>query len=549
MANSTEFITYNIQVNTETGQVNIDGITKGFEDAEKSFRKLEKSVKGGLGGVNKQLDGSSKAAGAATSATLEFGRVLSDMPYGIRGVANNLQQLGSNLFFMSKQVDSTTGKAVGFGGALKSLGSSLLGPAGILIAFQGLIALFDYLSQQTKETTEDQKKLNDEFERTQKILSQLNAVQEVIAVSGDAIDLSSDWIQSFVSGTNELDEKGLLRVLERDIKGITDAFNKLSEDEQNLEGIKNLINQRRTLVEAELDEKKIKEELIQLEKTYSSFRTKTVIDDNAVKKAKEELIAKQKELLATQKQIIDLEKIFEKPKKETKDKITPLKDPETFQKEAEDYLRQIRAVQKKIAMLGEKDAASKLIMQRYFHLEELKQKHKQNLEKFEQETKAARASLKIELDKQLAAGNITKSYHKAALADFDKNASEERQKTQIGYELLLGYHKNYYEKAIQIQTDAAIQSAEIDERSPIGMGGATPEEVAEKQREIFAIKLELYMQFQQGVTDFMNGEFDRQITIEQNKTNAINNELRERLNNENLSQEERKRIQLQIGKK
>ena len=55
-------------------------------------------------------------------------------------------------------------------------------------------------------------------------------------------------------------------------------------------------------------------------------------------------------------------------------------------------------------MLGEKDAASKLIMQRYFHLEELKQKHKQNLEKFEQETKAARASLKIELDKQLAAG-------------------------------------------------------------------------------------------------------------------------------------------------
>ena len=44
MANSTEFITYNIQVNTETGQVNIDGITKGFEDADKSFNKLKANV-------------------------------------------------------------------------------------------------------------------------------------------------------------------------------------------------------------------------------------------------------------------------------------------------------------------------------------------------------------------------------------------------------------------------------------------------------------------------------------------------------------------------
>ena len=50
------------------------------------------------------------------------------------------------------------------------------------------------------------------------------------------------------------------------------------------------------------------------------------------------------------------------------------------------------------------------------------------------------------------------------------------------------------------------------------------------------------------LTGFMNGEFDRQLTIEQNKTNAINNELRERLNNENLSAGERKNIQLKIAR-
>ena len=112
---------------------------------------------------------------------------------------------------------------------------------------------------------------------------------------------------------------------------------------------------------------------------------------------------------------------------------------------------------------------------------------------------------------------------------------------------MLGYHKNYYEKAIQIKEDAIIQSAEIDERSPSIIGGASPEQIAERQREIFAMQLESYMQFQQGMTDFMNGEFDRQLTVEQNKTNALNNELNQRLLNENLSKEERKRIQLQIG--
>jgi hypothetical protein len=51
-----------------------------------------------------------------------------------------------------------------------------------------------------------------------------------------------------------------------------------------------------------------------------------------------------------------------------------------------------------------------------------------------------------------------------------------------------------------------------------------------------------------AIASFMNAEFQREITIEQNKTNAINNELRERLNNENLSASERKRIQLEISK-
>ena len=71
----------------------------------------------------------------------------------------------------------------------------------------------------------------------------------------------------------------------------------------------------------------------------------------------------------------------------------------------------------------------------------------------------------------------------------------------------------------------------------------------DKKKEDFSFEdgLKHFMELTAAATDFMNSEFDRQITIEQNKTNALNNELNQRLLNENLSKEERKRIQLEIG--
>ena len=89
--------------------------------------------------LSKAMSGASAASGGATASVLELGRVVSDMPYGIRGIANNLQQLASNFAFMAK-------KAGGAGAALKGIGSALMGPLGILVAFQAVIAALDYFS-------------------------------------------------------------------------------------------------------------------------------------------------------------------------------------------------------------------------------------------------------------------------------------------------------------------------------------------------------------------------------------------------------------------
>ena len=65
--------------------------------------------------------------------------------------------------------------------------------------------------------------------------------------------------------------------------------------------------------------------------------------------------------------------------------------------------------------------------------------------------------------------------------------------------------------------------------------------------EEMSFYIEKYKQLAGGLVDFLQAESDRELTIEQNKTNALNTELNNRLLNENLSKEKRKSIQLQIA--
>jgi len=66
-----------------------------------------------------------------------------------------------------------------------------------------------------------------------------------------------------------------------------------------------------------------------------------------------------------------------------------------------------------------------------------------------------------------------------------------------------------------------------------------------QQREDFLIDAAIGTLF--ASFDLMDAEYQKQITLEQNKTNALNNELKLRLQNENLSKNEREKIQNQIA--
>ena len=161
-----EKIVFKVVVDDEGNIVKLQSTEKGFRDidltvknAENSAKKLNQTIaKTGSGGTLKSLKLTQKeygklvktqnqisdATGSATAATMELGRVISDAPYGIRGMANNITQLVS-------QLGTASVKAGGLTNALKLMWSQLMGPLGIVLAITAAVSALDYFGgAQTK---------------------------------------------------------------------------------------------------------------------------------------------------------------------------------------------------------------------------------------------------------------------------------------------------------------------------------------------------------------------------------------------------------------
>lgn len=137
----------------------------------------------------------------ATFAMGNFARVVQDAPYGIRGVANNIDPLIESFTRLKLQTGST-------GGAFKAMLTTLAGPTGILLAVSTatslLVAFGDKIFSAKKDVDElniSLLNLNDSFDGIDNVLknfkdelnfntelSKLN--QQVAGVSNSTIDLN-----------------------------------------------------------------------------------------------------------------------------------------------------------------------------------------------------------------------------------------------------------------------------------------------------------------------------------------------------------------------
>ena len=191
-----------IIVDAGKATVSIDGMTSSISEANAELVKLSKNA-----GKGKAASG---ATGGATATVLELGRTISDSNYGIRGMANNLSQLVSNLAF-------TTKAAGGFAAGLKSIWSAMMGPLGLVLAFQGVIALLERFEINSMKASSASKDLDDSLK--------------------DEITTLGIYKSALLDVNTTLQERVGI------IKGLSALDNKLAEDLKNAAGnTKEIVN-------------------------------------------------------------------------------------------------------------------------------------------------------------------------------------------------------------------------------------------------------------------------------------------------------------------
>tara|TARA_R110000822_G_scaffold71090_3_gene171483 strand:+ start:1289 stop:3889 length:2601 start_codon:yes stop_codon:yes gene_type:complete len=261
---------------------------------------LGKSTKG----LGNKMEQTSKSTGGAATSVLELGRVVSDAPYGIRGMANNVSQLSSNMLFSAQQIDKTTGKAIGFGNVVKGMGKSFMGPLGILFAIQAVVAGLDYFFGGMKKAESATKKLSEEvgksvggFMRVNDILqdnrNSLKQKTEALRVLKKeypkAAELADFYTESLKSGNTEINkaielEKEFTKTIIEEAKkraakeAIEDEskvmFDLQQERMEDLEETKKYLVEKANLMD-DASKKEIKDSIKLLEANYDTAKSFT----------------------------------------------------------------------------------------------------------------------------------------------------------------------------------------------------------------------------------------------------------------------------------
>ena len=540
-------------------------------------KELNEAFKGSnnlIGGDKKGLNGVSKATGGATAATLELGRAISDAPYGIRGVANNLSQFASQFSFMANKVDETTGKVVGFDGAIKNLGKAMRANA-VLLAIQLIIAAFDKFVGGAKKAKEESDSLTKSFGlQTTKLMVLKSALDDSNVSLEDKTKLVKNANNEFKDLNIELDENG----------NLTDA-SRLAIDKHSIALVKNakakaiasLITKEMNN-QAALEAEEAGDRLGYFETLYAAISAKVIGTSKAISNAIERDADKRDEAIGKSEKRVNkflkmlkengadlATSLFNDGSKDKDKKISPFKTKEALDLDVKSNLSAIQQLQKKTELINLKTEEKNYINS--IESEEGKLAYKELY---------AEKRLKIELDYELKAIDAKEAAEKASVR---KKATRRIKELEDD---LVKYKKSLKDKGTA-DTAAGKESIakatkEVDEKIALTKTESerTVQQITEKYAELFpfwtqmadarrnalglkegadenpeltkiSVYIESYKTLMSGLTEFLDGEFERQLTIEQNKTNVVNKQLNDRLLNENLSKDQRKSIQNEIA--
>lgn len=182
----------------------VAGTTQNIDKLNKSLQLLGRtqSELGRLSGAG-SFSGVTKGSNEATASLINLSRVAQDAPYGFIGIANNINPLLES-FQRLKVSTGTTG------GALKALGSSLLGGGGLGLAVGVVSSLFVVFGDKLFGSSKKAKEANEEYERLNKVIKEVSRSAAEVSAAGAA---------------STVDERARVSILANAVRDQTKSYN------------------------------------------------------------------------------------------------------------------------------------------------------------------------------------------------------------------------------------------------------------------------------------------------------------------------------------
>lgn len=570
-----------------------------YEKRIQSLRASQRALTTGTKLTGKGMQSMSSSAGLAGAAATEFGRAVGDAQYGIQGVSNNLQQL-SALFTDLVQQEGSVKKAFDL------FKSTLMGPAGVLVAVSLVTTAIEFFVRRQNEAKKAVENFNEAvFLETGALTilakkykdqdtSDENRIQMLyqLALANQAVrniitDETLTLDQRIKKGEQFIDNQLALNEAQEELAKVTNFLNEAEADAiptteeylaakaklneiagetdatmRSLGGVGYTVVEDKgraaaettiALFEAQEKQGELSAKIIGLQDTLNYLT-----EDGNKKKEKERAIVKNS--------IRDYEKRIEKLKEELvnvdlnsaayKKMAAQLKVLETeyeqlkltYSELIEEYLRGREAFDEMAQ--EEADSRHSAIMS---HMDYLLRK--KDLE--DQESANQELSLEERLSLQIGSN---KERLKAAREFLDREKELERSGFQIQRDSInerIGMLEGFLRREDltdeeRLKLKERLQK-EIERLNKLERDDAkkTADEIikeAERKNQELIKTLGNIKDIASTINDFMESEAQREIDIETNKTNAINEQLRERLRNEQLSKEQRDQINQEIAR-
>jgi hypothetical protein len=521
-------VTYKVQVDVQSGKIAIDGLTNGFVKAETAVKRLNKEVQNTTTkGLNPMID----KTGLAGATVVELGRTISDSNYGIRGMANNLSQLAT---LMTTLIVTTKG----LGNGLRALWSALMGPLGLIVVFQTVIAVIESFAIKNQGASKATKELTDS------ISEETEALEALINVKGDANGLLE----------KELELRKTELALKAANKKLVDVEIAQADKRKKLE--EELFNFKKSLQELDEQALEYRREGNDLDALMIEEGKRKIILNKLISENTKELNE-----LNEERNRLDNEYLSILEKSNQQELERRLNAPKTISLYKE-YIKRLKDFQQNSATTAEEfQAAAKAIVYWQNKITEIAGSEKgidkltDFLNKWRQKRLESEAATKQEVLELQRTASLQEAKELKA-------GKEVIREINLYYDSEIHKSKRVVQKALELTTkkfykqDIETFEQYIERRRRIEKNAKKADEYlaneAEKKRQE---RLNNQIAVAQavgaavsGIADNIDAAYQKEIDIEQNKTTALNNQLRERLANEQLSADQRRSIQDQIAK-